>query len=199
MQACQTPVIKYLYCHKTGCGLISPTPGVPFKKYDCWVSQAICTLWLSLQVNLLISKGKEDPLVIPHTPNPMTGFLVLLSQTNNRYADDNEDAMKWCFQEDSSPKQLGKIDTSIINDSANAYAMQIEKEYGRFMKCMPSKENESKNNSYTFIAILVMLLCLAVIIATVWTGKLSGFSFIARHRNVIVSIELTVFVMTLWK
>jgi small-conductance mechanosensitive channel len=62
----------------------------------------------------------------------------------------------------------------------------------------PPKENESKKTTHTtFIAILVMLLCLAVIIATVELAKLSGFSFIARHRNVIVSIELTVFVMTL--
>jgi small-conductance mechanosensitive channel len=62
----------------------------------------------------------------------------------------------------------------------------------------PPKENEQKKTTHTtFIAILVMLLCLAVIIATVELAKLSGFSFIARHRNVIVSIELTVFVMTL--
>ena len=62
----------------------------------------------------------------------------------------------------------------------------------------PPKENESKKTTHTtFIAILVMLLCLAVIIATVELAKLSGFSFIAGHRNVIVSIELTVFVMTL--
>ena len=62
----------------------------------------------------------------------------------------------------------------------------------------PPKENESKKTTHTtFIAILVMLLCLAVIIATVELAKLSGFNFIAGHRNVIVSIELTVFVMTL--
>jgi small-conductance mechanosensitive channel len=42
-----------------------------------------------------------------------------------------------------------------------------------------------------------MLLCLAVVIATIELAKLSGFSFIAGHRNVIVSIELTIFVMIL--
>lgn len=62
----------------------------------------------------------------------------------------------------------------------------------------PPKENESKKTTHTtFIAILVMLLCLAVVIATIELAKLSGFSFIAGHRNVIVSIELTIFVMIL--
>jgi len=37
----------------------------------------------------------------------------------------------------------------------------------------------------------------AVVIATIELAKLSGFSFIAGHRNVIVSIELTIFVMIL--
>ena len=60
------------------------------------------------------------------------------------------------------------------------------------------KNNKSQKTTHaTFIAILVMLLCLAVVIATIELAKLSGFSFIAGHRNVIVSIELTIFVMTL--
>jgi len=60
------------------------------------------------------------------------------------------------------------------------------------------KKNKSEKTTHaTFIAILVMLLCLAVVIATIELAKLSGFSFVAAHRNVIVSIELTIFVMTL--
>ncbi|HEX7474712.1 MAG TPA: mechanosensitive ion channel domain-containing protein, partial [Dehalococcoidales bacterium] len=41
------------------------------------------------------------------------------------------------------------------------------------------------------------LVCLAVIITTVELAKLSGFKFIADHRDVIVSIELAIFVMAL--
>jgi len=37
-------------------------------------------------------------------------------------------------------------------------------------------------------AILVMLVCLAAVIVTIELAKLSGFSFIADHRNVIVSV-----------
>ena len=65
------------------------------------------------------------------------------------------------------------------------------------MDSAPKKNKSEKTTHTTFIAILVMLLCLAVVIATIELAKLSGFSFIAGHRNVIVSIELTVFVMTL--
>ena len=49
----------------------------------------------------------------------------------------------------------------------------------------------------TPIAIVVMLVCLAVIIGTIELSKLSSFKFIADHRNTFVSIELTVFVITL--
>jgi small-conductance mechanosensitive channel len=60
------------------------------------------------------------------------------------------------------------------------------------------KKNKSEKTTHaTFIAILVMLLCLAVVIATIELAKLSGFSFVAAHRTVIVSIELTIFVMTI--
>ena len=60
------------------------------------------------------------------------------------------------------------------------------------------KKNKSENTTHaTFIAILVMLLCLTVVIATIELAKLPNFKFITGHRNVIVSIEFTVFVMAL--
>jgi small conductance mechanosensitive channel len=59
------------------------------------------------------------------------------------------------------------------------------------------KNKPEKATHATFIAILVMLLCLAVVIATVELAKLPSFSFITPHRNIIVSIEVTIFVMTL--
>ena len=65
------------------------------------------------------------------------------------------------------------------------------------MDSAPKNNKSEKATHATFIAILVMLLCLAVVIATIELAKLSGFSFIAGHRNVIVSIELTIFVMIL--
>src|SRR5208283_4485958 len=49
----------------------------------------------------------------------------------------------------------------------------------------------------TFIAILVMLLCLTVVIMTIELAKLPGFSHIAGHRNEIVSVEFAIFVITL--
>ena len=65
------------------------------------------------------------------------------------------------------------------------------------MRDTPKNKESEKTTHTTFIAILVMLVCLVVVIATIELAKLSGFSFIADHRNVIVSVELTVFVMTL--
>jgi small-conductance mechanosensitive channel len=65
------------------------------------------------------------------------------------------------------------------------------------MDSAPKNKKSEKATHATFIAILVMLLCLAVVIATIELAKLSGFSFIAGHRNVIVSIELIIFVMIL--
>ena len=65
------------------------------------------------------------------------------------------------------------------------------------MQGPPKNKESAKTTHTTFIAILVMLLCLAVIIATIELAKVSGFSFIADHRNAIVSVELTVFVITL--
>ena len=65
------------------------------------------------------------------------------------------------------------------------------------MDSAPKNKKSEKATHATFIAILVMLLCLAVVIATIELAKLPNFSFITGHRNVIVSIEFTVFVMAL--
>jgi small conductance mechanosensitive channel len=65
------------------------------------------------------------------------------------------------------------------------------------MKDQPKIKASDKKSHITPIAIVVMLVCLAVIITTVELSKLSGFKFIADHRDVIVSIELAAFVMAL--
>jgi len=65
------------------------------------------------------------------------------------------------------------------------------------MKEPPKTRVSAKTTRTTFIAVTVMLVCLAVITGTIELSKLSGFKFIADHRNAIVSIELTVFVITL--
>jgi small-conductance mechanosensitive channel len=61
----------------------------------------------------------------------------------------------------------------------------------------PHRKDSEKTTHATFIAILVMLLCLAVVIITIELAKLPSFSFITGHRNAIVSVELAVFVITL--
>jgi small conductance mechanosensitive channel len=61
----------------------------------------------------------------------------------------------------------------------------------------PPEKDSLKTTHATFIAILVMLLCLAVVISTIELAKLPGFSYIAGHRNVIVSVEFAAFVIAL--
>jgi small-conductance mechanosensitive channel len=65
------------------------------------------------------------------------------------------------------------------------------------MKDKSKNKASSKTTNTTPIAMVVMVLCLAVIIVTIELSKLSSFKFIADHRNTFVSIELTVFVITL--
>jgi small-conductance mechanosensitive channel len=65
------------------------------------------------------------------------------------------------------------------------------------MKDQPKTKASDKKSHIAPIAMVVMLVCLAVIITTVELAKLSGFKFIADHRDVIVSIELAIFVMAL--
>jgi small-conductance mechanosensitive channel len=65
------------------------------------------------------------------------------------------------------------------------------------IKSHSNNKASAKPTNTNIIAIVVMLLCLAVIIGTVELSKLPGFKYIADHRNTFVSIELTVFVITL--
>ena len=65
------------------------------------------------------------------------------------------------------------------------------------MKDQPNTKTPAKTSRVTPVAIAVMLVCLAVIIATVEVSKLSSFKFIADHRNTLVSIELALFVIML--
>ena len=65
------------------------------------------------------------------------------------------------------------------------------------MKDLSKNKASAKKTNTTPIAMVVMVLCLAGIIGTIELSKLSGFNFIADHRNTFVSIELTIFVITL--
>ena len=65
------------------------------------------------------------------------------------------------------------------------------------MKDLSINKASTKKPNTTPIAMVVMVLCLAVIIGTIELSKLSGLKFIADHRNTFVSIELTIFVITL--
>ena len=65
------------------------------------------------------------------------------------------------------------------------------------MKDLSKNKASTKKTNTTPIAMVVMVLCLAVIIGTIELSKLSSFKFIADHRNTFVSIELTIFVITL--
>jgi small-conductance mechanosensitive channel len=65
------------------------------------------------------------------------------------------------------------------------------------MKDLSKNKASAKTTNTTPIAMVVMVLCLAVIIGTIELSKLSGLKFIADHRNTFVSIELTIFVITL--
>ena len=65
------------------------------------------------------------------------------------------------------------------------------------MKDLSKNKASTKKTNTTPMAMLVMILCLVVIIGTIELSKLTGFKFIADHRNTFVSIELTIFVITL--
>ena len=65
------------------------------------------------------------------------------------------------------------------------------------MKDKSKNKVSAKTTNTTPIAMVVMVLCLAVIIGTIELSKLADFKFIADHRNTFVSVELTVFVMAL--
>ena len=64
-------------------------------------------------------------------------------------------------------------------------------------KDQPKTNPPPKVSRTTPITIAVMLVCLAVIIATVELANLPDFRFIAEHRQTLVSGELIIFVITL--
>ena len=65
------------------------------------------------------------------------------------------------------------------------------------IKDQPKTKESVKTIHTTFTAIMMMVVCLMVIIGTIELSKVSEFKFITDHRNAIVSVELTVFVITL--
>jgi small-conductance mechanosensitive channel len=65
------------------------------------------------------------------------------------------------------------------------------------MKDQPKTKAPVKPTHTTPIVVVVMLICLAVIIATIELSKVADFKFVADHRNALVSIELALFVIAL--
>ena len=79
---CRAPVIQYVYTSAKG--VIDALRGlrqVPFKKVVIveFPKAGMYSLGFVTGKALDLRGEKKIPLFIPHTPNPMTGFLVLLS------------------------------------------------------------------------------------------------------------------------
>jgi uncharacterized membrane protein len=94
----RTPVIKYIYsAAKQVVDSLRRLQGVPFKKVVIVEFPKVGMYSLAFVTGQPVDfKGqKRIPLFIPHTPNPMTGFLVLLSAEQIIDTDMSmEDAMK---------------------------------------------------------------------------------------------------------
>jgi uncharacterized membrane protein len=94
----RTPVIKYIYsAAKQVVDSLRRLQGVPFKKVVIVEFPKIGMYSLAFITGKPVDfQGqKRIPLFIPHTPNPMTGFLVLLSPEQIIDTDMTiEDAMK---------------------------------------------------------------------------------------------------------
>ena len=94
----RTPVIKYIYsASKQVVDSLRRLQGVPFKKVVIVEFPKVGMYSLAFVTGQPVEfKGqKRIPLFIPHTPNPMTGFLVLLSAEQIIDTDMTiEDAMK---------------------------------------------------------------------------------------------------------
>jgi len=92
-----------------------------------------------------------------------------------------EDAMKMVLPAGSCHREINRVkfDTSITNDSANVLLLRqtekgISEDWWK-MDSAPKNNKSEKATHATFIAILVMLLCLAVVIATIEPGKTFRF------------------------
>jgi uncharacterized membrane protein len=95
---CRTPIIKYIYsAAKQVVDSLRRLGGVEFKKVAIVEFPKTGMYSLAFVTSKAVDfKGqKKVPLFIPHTPNPMTGFLVLLSPEEVIDTDLTiEDAMK---------------------------------------------------------------------------------------------------------
>lgn len=94
----RTPIIKYIYsAAKQVVDSLRRLQGVPFKKVVIVEFPKTGMYSLAFVTGKPVDfKGqKKIPIFIPHTPNPMTGFLVLLSAEQIIDTDISmEDAMK---------------------------------------------------------------------------------------------------------
>jgi uncharacterized membrane protein len=94
----RTPVIKYIYTGaKQVVDSLRKLQGVPFKKVVIVEFPKAGMYSLAFVTGKAVDfKGQRKiPIFIPHTPNPMTGFLVLLAEEEIIDTDMTmEDAMK---------------------------------------------------------------------------------------------------------
>ena len=108
----RTPVIKYIYsASKQVVDSLRRLQGVPFKKVVIveFPKAGMYSLAFVTGQPVEFKVQKKIPLFIPHTPNPMTGFLVLLSTDQIIDTDMTiEDAMKMVLSGGLlSPKAIG--------------------------------------------------------------------------------------------
>ena len=108
----RTPVIKYIYsASKQVVDSLRRLQGVPFKKVVIveFPKAGMYSLAFVTGQPVEFKGQKKIPLFIPHTPNPMTGFLVLLSTDQIIDTDMTiEDAMKMVLSGGLlSPKAIG--------------------------------------------------------------------------------------------
>ena len=94
----RTPIIKYIYSgSKQVVDSLRRLQGVPFRKVVIVEFPKVGMYSLAFVTGQPVEfKGqKQIPLFVPHAPNPMTGFLVLLSEEQIIDTDMTiEDAMK---------------------------------------------------------------------------------------------------------
>jgi uncharacterized membrane protein len=108
----RTPVVKYIYtATRQVMDSVRRLQGVPFKKVVIVEFPKVNMYSIAFVTGKPVDfKGETKiPLFIPHTPNPMTGFLVLLSQ--DQIIDTEmtiEDAMKMVLSGGLlSPESIG--------------------------------------------------------------------------------------------
>jgi uncharacterized membrane protein len=94
----RTPIIKYVYtAAREAVDSIRRLQSVPFKKVVIveFPKAGMYSLGFITGKAVDLKGQKKIPVFVPHTPNPMTGFLVLLSTADIIDTDISvEDAMK---------------------------------------------------------------------------------------------------------